>query len=82
VPTPTPSEDQLTLAAYAADKWAERLRCLYNSWPMEPAPEKHWDLLIQIALGPRDQFELEKLRTDCPLANEPMPPPGGCSLSG
>jgi hypothetical protein len=52
-------EEQLSLARYAADVWADRLRPLYARWPIDPTPEQHWELLIRVALG--QEIELPKL---------------------
>jgi hypothetical protein len=75
------TEEQLSLASYAAEQWAARLRPLYESWPTHPAPEQHWDLLIQVALGPDEKLpDLVRMRT-CRMVL-PTSAPGGCSLSG
>jgi hypothetical protein len=36
---------------------AEHLRPFYESLLREPAPDKHWHLLVEIALGPDDRFK-------------------------
>jgi hypothetical protein len=48
--------------ASSAQEWAERLRPFYESLPREPAPERHWDLLLQLVLGP--DLDLERIRAE------------------
>ncbi len=35
----------------------EHLRPFYESLLREPAPDKHWHLLVEIALGPDERFK-------------------------
>src|SRR3954447_4368110 len=39
-----------------AAQLADRLRPFYESLPQEPAPEEHWDAVIQLAIGPDEEF--------------------------
>jgi hypothetical protein len=44
-------EEQLTFNGFAAAVWAERLRSFYESLPAGLVPERHWDLLLDIAVN-------------------------------
>jgi hypothetical protein len=35
----------------ASELWAERLLPFYERLPSAPAPERHWDLVIRMAVG-------------------------------
>jgi hypothetical protein len=48
--------------AASAQEWAEQLRPFYESLPRDPAPERHWDLLIQLVLGP--DLDLKQIRAE------------------
>jgi hypothetical protein len=54
VPKAIPSPPQI--GSEPAAQLADRLRPFYESLPQEPAPEEHWDAVIQLAIGPDEEF--------------------------
>ena len=81
MPIATPADGQLNFDLLAAETWADRLRSFYDSLPAEPAPERHWDLLLQIALeAPENTFS--DFAPALSRAPRMIWPPGGCSLTG
>ena len=82
MPTPmsSPVDGQLNFNGYAATVWADRLRSFYEVLPAELAPDRHWDLLLEIALN-APEARMEDLRVPR-HSDGPISQPGGCSLSG
>src|SRR5215207_7241913 len=79
MPMPSPVDGQLNFNGYAATVWADRLRSFCEALPAELAPDRHWDLLLEIANAP--EARMEDLRV--PRHRDgPISQPGGCSLSG
>ena len=76
-------DEQLTFNGFAAAVWAERLRSFYESLPAGLVPERHWDLLLDIAVN-APEARIEDLRSGphSSGASGPILPPGGCSLTG
>ena len=54
-----------------AEAWAERLRGFYKALPTEPVPGRHWDLVLQLEIGPEDAFKTLLAGSDA----EPAPQP-------
>jgi len=82
MPTPmsSPVDGQLNFNGYAATVWADRLRSFYEVLPAELAPDRHWDLLLEIAVN-APEARMEDLRVPR-HSDGPISQPGGCSLSG
>jgi hypothetical protein len=80
MPMPPSVNDQLNFNGYAAAVWADRLRSFYETLPGELAPERHWDLLLEIAVN-APEARMEDLRV-AGRSDGPISQPGGCSLSG
>src|SRR5215218_4369011 len=55
-------DEQLTFNGFAAAVWAERLRSFYESLPAGLVPERHWDLLLDIAVS-APEAGIEDLRS-------------------
>src|SRR4051794_27766152 len=51
MPMPPSVDGQLNFNGYAAAVWADRLRSFYEALPAELAPDRHWDLLLEIAVN-------------------------------
>jgi len=56
-----------------------QLRSFYDSLPVEPPPLRHWELAIELAVGPDEEFR-SLLSAQAPIV-QPIAP-GGVSLSG
>jgi len=79
-PMPIPMPPQLNFNGYAAAVWADRLRSFYEALPGELAPDRHWTLLLEIAVN-APEARMEDLRVPR-HSDGPIFQPGGCSLSG
>jgi hypothetical protein len=79
-PMPIPMPPQLNFNGYAAAVWADRLRSFYEALPRELAPDRHWTLLLEIAVN-APEARMEDLRVPR-HSDGPIFQPGGCSLSG
>jgi hypothetical protein len=57
----------------SAGEFAERLRPFYISLPTEPVPPQHWDMIIELALGPDPDFRkvFRRVRPGCPQIGRP-----------
>jgi hypothetical protein len=80
MPMPPSGEGQLNFNGYAAAVWADRLRSFYEALPGELAPDRHWDLLLEIAVN-APEARMGDLRLPR-HSDGPISQPGGCSLSG
>jgi hypothetical protein len=76
-----PRDEQLTFDGFAAAMWADRLRSFYESLPAGLAPDRHWNLLLEIAVN-APEARIEDIRRGPPPYGGPILPPGGCSLTG
>jgi hypothetical protein len=54
-------DEQLTFNGFAAAVWVDRLRSFYESSPAGLVPERHWDLLLDIAVN-APEARIEDLR--------------------
>src|SRR5215218_9367899 len=80
LPMPPSGDGQLNFDGYAAAVWADRLRSFYEALPGELAPDRHWDLLLEIAVN-APEARMEDLRA--PRRNGgPISQPGGCQSVG
>jgi hypothetical protein len=61
IPVPPSGDGQLNFNSYAAAVWADRLRSFYEALPEELAPNRHWDLLLEIAVN-APEARMEDLR--------------------
>jgi len=79
-PKAIPSPPQI--GSEPAAQLADRLRPFYESLPQEPAPAEHWDAVIQLAIGPDEEFrKLLSGHSAAPQITD-LAVPGGASLSG
>jgi len=65
--------------AFVAQACGTQLRSFYDSLPVQPPPLRYWELAIELAVGPNEEFR-SLLSGQAPVV-QPIAP-GGVSLSG